>query len=107
MVGGSSSFSIADAPSIIFAWYQPLVCKKPVQQKPRIVEAGADLWWQLDWPKTCSPRHFDCMEIEAIGTLPIAMERREHDSRRGGPGSCSSAGVAVAQRSMTSQLPTP
>ena len=57
------------------AWYQPLVCKKPVQQKPRIVEAGADLWWQLDWPKTCSPRHFDCMEIEAIGTLPIAMDK--------------------------------
>jgi hypothetical protein len=27
------------------AWYQPLVCKKPV---PRLAEAGAELWWELD-----------------------------------------------------------
>ena len=26
------------------AWYQPLVCKKPVRQKPRLADAGADLW---------------------------------------------------------------
>jgi hypothetical protein len=57
------------------AWYQPIVCKKPVQQKPRLSEAGADLWWELDWPKTCPPRHFDRMGIEAIGTLPIDMEK--------------------------------
>jgi hypothetical protein len=57
------------------AWYQPLVCKKPVQQKPRLMEAGADLWWQLDAPKTCSPRHFERMAIEAIGPLPIDMEK--------------------------------
>jgi hypothetical protein len=57
------------------AWYQPLVCKKPVQPKPRLSDAGADLWWQLDTPKTCPQRHFDIMEIAAIGPLPIEMEK--------------------------------
>jgi hypothetical protein len=57
------------------AWYHPLVCKKPVHQKPQLADAGADLWWQLDTPKTCPQRHFDRMEIEAIGRLPIDMEK--------------------------------
>ena len=57
------------------AWYHPLVCKKPVQQKPRVSEARGDLWWELDTPKTCPPRDFDRMEIEEIGGLPIDMER--------------------------------
>jgi hypothetical protein len=57
------------------AWYQPLVCKKPVAQKPRLADAGADLWWQLDTPKTCPQRHFDRMQIAAIGQLPIDMEK--------------------------------
>jgi hypothetical protein len=57
------------------AWYQPLVCKKPVQQKPRLSDAGADLWWQLDTPKTCSRRIFDRMGIAPIGALPIDMEK--------------------------------
>src|SRR5437762_2228551 len=34
------------------AWYQPLVCKKPVREKPRLANAGADLWWELDTPHT-------------------------------------------------------
>jgi hypothetical protein len=68
------------------AWYQPLVCKKPVQQKPRLMEAGADLWWQLDAPKTCSPRHFERMAIEAIGTLPINMEKTRARFAKGRPG---------------------
>jgi hypothetical protein len=57
------------------SWYQPLVCKKPVQQKPRLSDADADLWWELDTPKTCPQRHFDCMEIASIGRLPIDMEK--------------------------------
>jgi hypothetical protein len=57
------------------AWYQPLVCKKPVREKPRLAEAGADLWWQLDTPHTCPRRHFDDLGIDAIGTLPIDMEK--------------------------------
>jgi hypothetical protein len=57
------------------AWYQPLVCKKPVQHKPQLSDAGADLWWQLDTPKTCLPRIFERMGIEAIGRLPIDMEK--------------------------------
>jgi hypothetical protein len=57
------------------AWYQPLVCKKPVREKPRLSDAGADLWWQLDTPKTCPRRHFDVMEIAALGTLPIDMDK--------------------------------
>lgn len=57
------------------AWYHPLVCKKPVREKPRLVDAAADLWWQLDWPKTCSQRIFERMGIAAIGPLPIDLER--------------------------------
>jgi hypothetical protein len=68
------------------AWYQPLVCKKPVPQKPQLADAGADLWWKLDTPKTCPERHFERMGIEAIGTVPIDMEKaraRFPKSRRG------------------------
>jgi len=57
------------------AWHQPLVCKKPVKQKPQLFEADADLWWELDTPKTCLQRHFDRMQIEAIGRLPIDMDK--------------------------------
>ena len=57
------------------AWYQPLVTKKPVKQKPRLFDAADDLWWELDTPKTCSQRYIDCMQIEAIGGLPIDMAR--------------------------------
>jgi hypothetical protein len=57
------------------AWYQPLVCKKPVPQKPRISDAGDDLWWELDTPKTCCRRHFDRMAIVPIGGLPMDMDK--------------------------------
>ena len=90
------------------AWYQPLVCKKPVQQKPRIVEAGADLvraQRAADGTPDGGGPSTAC-ELKRSAHCRSPWTRREHDSRRGGQGSCSSAGVAVAQRSMTSQLPT-
>jgi len=59
------------------SWYQPLVCRKPVRQKPQLSDAGADLWWVLDTPVTCPQRHFDSMEIAAIGRLPIDMEKAQ------------------------------
>ena len=68
------------------AWYQPLVCKKPVLEKPRLANAGADLWWELDTPHTCPRRHFDDLGIDAIGALPIDMEKartRFQKTRRG------------------------
>ena len=69
------------------AWHQPLVCKKPVKQKPRLFDAGDDLWWELDSPKTCPQRYFDCMQIEAIGRLPIDMEKaRARFAKRSRPG---------------------
>jgi hypothetical protein len=68
------------------AWYQPLVCRKPVRQKPRLSDAGADLWWQLDTPKTCPQRHFDRMKIAAIGTLPIDLDRARTRFARSRPG---------------------
>ena len=69
------------------AWYQPIVCKKPVQQKPQLSEADADLWWEIDTPKTCSQRYVDCMQIEAIGPLPIDMEKaRARFAKRSRPG---------------------
>jgi hypothetical protein len=68
-------------------WYQPMVCKKPVKQKPQLSEAGADLWWELDTPKTCPQRYVDCMQIEAIGRLPIDMEKaRARFAKRSRPG---------------------
>jgi hypothetical protein len=57
------------------AWYQPLVCKKPVREKPQLSDAGADLWWQLHTPKTCPQSHFDRMGIAAIGRVPIDMDK--------------------------------
>ena len=69
------------------AWHQPLVCTKPVKEKPRLFDAGADLWWKLESPKTCSQRYFDCMQIEAIGRLPIDMEKaRARFAKQNRPG---------------------
>jgi hypothetical protein len=68
------------------AWYQPLVCKKPVQQKPRLSDAGADLWCELDTPKTCPRRGQDLMEIAAIGPLPIDMEKARVRFAKSRPG---------------------
>jgi hypothetical protein len=68
-------------------WYRPLVCKKPVKQKPQVFDAGADLWWELDTPKTCPQRYVACMQIKAIARLPIDMEKARarfaKTSRRG------------------------
>ena len=68
------------------AWYHPLVCKKPVQQKPQLSNATADLWWKLDTPKTCPQRHFDRMEIATIGRLPIDMEKARARFAKSRPG---------------------
>ena len=68
------------------AWYQPLVCKKPVRQKPQIADAGADLWWKLDEPKTCAPRIFERMAIEQIGPLPIDMTKARLRFAKSRPG---------------------
>ncbi len=57
------------------AWYQPLVCKKPVREKPQLADARDDLWWELRTPKTCPQSHFDRLGITAIGSLPIDMEK--------------------------------
>jgi hypothetical protein len=63
------------------------LCKKPVKQKPRLFDAGDDLWWELDSPKTCPQRYFDCMQIEAIGRLPIDMAKaRARFAKRSRPG---------------------
>jgi hypothetical protein len=68
------------------AWYQPLVCKRPVREKPQLADAVADLWWKLETPKTCPQRHLERMGITAIGELPIDMDKaraRFPKSRRG------------------------
>lgn len=57
------------------AWYQPLVSKKPVREKPRPADAGGDLWWELHTPHTCPRRHFEDLGIDTIGTLPIDVEK--------------------------------
>ena len=68
------------------AWYQPLVCKKPVREKPQLSEAGADLWWQLDTPKTCPQPYADRLGITAIGRLPIDLEKARARFAKRGPG---------------------
>lgn len=68
------------------AWYQPLVCKRPVRERPQLADVVADLWWMLETPKTCPQRHFDRMGIATIGELPIDMDKaraRFPKSRRG------------------------
>ena len=68
------------------AWYHPLVCKKPVAEKPRLADAGADLWWKLDTPKTCHARDVDRMEIAAIGPLPLDLDKARARFARTRPG---------------------
>jgi len=68
------------------AWYQPLVCKRPVQQKPQLADTRADLWWELDTPKTCSPRIFERMGIVSIGSLPIDTEKARVRFAKSRPG---------------------
>src|SRR5262245_11271909 len=68
------------------AWYQPLVCKKPVREKPRLADAGADLWWELDSPHTCPRRHYDDLALEVVGTLPIDMDKARERFRKRRPG---------------------
>ena len=68
------------------AWYQPLVCKKPVRERPQLAEAGADLWWEIDSPKTCPQRHFDRLGIATIGSLPIDMDKARARFARRRPG---------------------
>ena len=68
------------------AWYQPLVCKKPVGEKPRLADAGADLWWQLDSPHTCPRRHFDELGIDSIDTLPIDLDKARARFPKARPG---------------------
>jgi hypothetical protein len=68
------------------AWYQPLVCKKPLRATPRLADAGADLWWELDSPHTCPQRHYDELGVEAIGALPIDMEKARQRFRKTRPG---------------------
>ena len=68
------------------AWYHPLVCKKPVPEKPRLADAGADLWWKLDTPKTCHARDVDRMEIAAIGPLPLDLDKARARFARTRPG---------------------
>src|SRR5207302_10371532 len=68
------------------AWYHPLVCRKPVPEKPRLADAGADLWWELDTPKTCQARDVDRMEIATIGPLPIDMDKARARFARTRPG---------------------
>jgi hypothetical protein len=68
------------------AWYQPLVSKKPVREKPRLADACADLWWELDSPHTCPRHHYDELGLDAIGTLPIDMEKARERFRKTRPG---------------------
>jgi hypothetical protein len=68
------------------AWYQPLVCNKPVSEKPRLADAGADLWWELDSPHTCPQLHYDELGLEAVGTLPIDMDKARERFRKTRPG---------------------
>jgi hypothetical protein len=68
------------------AWYQPLVCKKPVTEMPRLSDAGNDLWWDLDSPKTCPQRHFEELGLQAIGSLPIDMEKARERFQKTRPG---------------------
>jgi hypothetical protein len=68
------------------AWYQPLVCKRPVSKKPRLADAGADFWWELDSPHTCPRRHYDELGLVAIGTLPIDMDKARERFKKTRPG---------------------
>lgn len=53
------------------AWYQAIVSIAALPGKPAFAGANADLWWQLEMPKTCSQKTFDAIEIAPLGKLPI------------------------------------
>lgn len=68
------------------AWYQPLVCKKPVKERPSVARAEDDLWWQLEWPKTCPRGYSERLGIVPIGELPIDMDKARARFQRRRPG---------------------
>ena len=68
------------------AWYQPIVTIATVTTKPSLQDARSDLWWRLETPKTCTPRHFKMTEIQPVGAVPIDFDKaraRFPRSRRG------------------------
>jgi hypothetical protein len=70
------------------AWYQPIVTIATVTRAPSLKDARSDLWWQIETPKTCSPKHFKTMEIQAIGAVPIDFDKARARFPRGKRGTC-------------------
>ena len=56
-------------------WYQPIVTIATVAERPTLVDARAELWWRIERPKTCAARSFKMMDIAAIGTVPLDLEK--------------------------------
>jgi len=69
------------------AWYQPLVTIATVKEKPTLEAAmRSELWWRLESPKTCSPKEFKTMEIQAIGAVPVDFDKARARFPRVRPG---------------------
>jgi len=57
-----------------------------VTEMPRLSDAGDELWWELDSPKTCPRRHFEELGLQAIGSLPSDMDKARERFRKSQPG---------------------
>jgi hypothetical protein len=57
------------------SWYRSLTIASARPQKPTLDSLRGDVVWRLELPGTCSPTHFNRMELEKIGTLPVDPER--------------------------------
>ena len=52
-----------------------------------LANARDDLWWDLNTSYTCPKKHFALMEIEAIGELPVDMDKARARFPKTRPGS--------------------
>jgi hypothetical protein len=57
------------------SWYRPLTLSTATVQKPTLAGLRGDILWKCARAGTCSPVHFQRMELEKIGTLPIDKDK--------------------------------
>ena len=57
------------------AWYRPLTVSQAVAEKPDLAALSGEVLWRLGNTGTCSPVHFERMQLEKIGALPIDPQK--------------------------------
>lgn len=57
------------------AWYRPLVIAEPLTDRPDLAELQEPHMWILQNPGTLSARHYQNMQVQPVGRLPIDFDK--------------------------------